>query len=82
MPLKALLFDLDNTLFDRDRAFRRWVDDFIRAPLGLRDAAHRAEARDLLMALDARLQSEGGDVRLTERCYSTRQSPMTVTEPG
>jgi len=54
MPLKALLFDLDNTLFDRDRAFHRWADNFISADLGLCDAAPREEARHLLMALDAR----------------------------
>jgi len=54
MPLRALLFDLDNTLFDRDRAFRRWANNFVRTELGLCDAAPCEEARDLLVALDAR----------------------------
>ncbi len=27
--LRALLFDLDNTLLDRDDAFRRWADSFV-----------------------------------------------------
>ena len=54
LTVSALLSDLDNTLFDRDRAFRRWADNFISAQLGLCDAAPREEARDPLVSPDAR----------------------------
>jgi len=48
----AILFDLDNTLFDRDLAVRYWAEVFARARLGLRDDAH-ADAVDIVLALDA-----------------------------
>jgi len=52
----ALLFDLDNTLFDRDWAVRRWAEAFARAHLALPDdnAGARAEAVAFALALDAR----------------------------
>lgn len=50
----ALLFDLDNTLFDRDRAVRRWAEDFARARLALADDDEAcAEAVAYALALDA-----------------------------
>ncbi len=52
----ALLFDLDNTLFDRDRAVRCWAEAFAHARLALADddAGARAEAVAYALALDAR----------------------------
>lgn len=51
----AVLFDLDNTLFDRDQAFLAWAGAFVRTRLDAQDAAdarHR-DALALLVALDA-----------------------------
>jgi haloacid dehalogenase superfamily, subfamily IA, variant 1 with third motif having Dx(3-4)D or Dx(3-4)E len=51
--IKAVLFDLDNTLHDRDAAFLRWAEGFAAARLGLTPAtpAH-AEAVAWLVARD------------------------------
>lgn len=51
--LSAVLFDLDNTLFDRDHAFRRWAEVFVQAHRAALDDPRRREALDLLIALDA-----------------------------
>lgn len=82
MPMKALLFDLDNTLFDRDRAFRRWAEDFIYATLGLRDIEHREEARDLFVALDARGYGPKTTMftTLTERYPTLEERVETLVE--
>ncbi len=55
MPYKtnALLFDLDDTLFDRDRAFRSWAESFVRTHLELRGELRYKEAVDCLVSLDA-----------------------------
>ena len=55
MPYKtnALLFDLDDTLFDRDRAFRSWAESFVRTHLEARDELRFREAIDCLVSLDA-----------------------------
>ena len=39
LPFKvsALLFDLDNTLFDRDRAFMSWAEAFVQTRLASQD---------------------------------------------
>ena len=34
-PFHAVLFDLDNTLYDREAAFGRWVDAYLRDTLRL-----------------------------------------------
>jgi len=49
----ALLFDLDNTLFDRDQAVRRWVEDFARSRLALVNGDAHLEAVAFALALDA-----------------------------
>jgi len=49
----ALLFDLDDTLFDRDRAFRSWAESFVRTHLEGQDELHYREAVDCLVSLDA-----------------------------
>jgi len=50
----AFLFDLDNTLFDRDRAVHRWAEAFARLALPDDDDDARAEAVAFALALDAR----------------------------
>ena len=55
-PVGGLLFDLDNTLHDRDKAFDRWARAFAAETLELRDRAEREEAVAHLVAID-----EGGD---------------------
>jgi len=55
MPYRicAILFDLDDTLFDRDRAFRSWAESFVRTHLEARDELRYREAVDCLASLDA-----------------------------
>src|SRR5205814_1802931 len=55
LPLKlsAVLFDLDNTLFDRDRAFMSWAEAFVQTRLAPQDDLQRRKALDLLLSLDA-----------------------------
>ena len=54
LPPAALLFDLDNTLIDRDRAFTEWARTFVQVQLGGCGAAEQRAALDTLMELDAR----------------------------
>ncbi len=49
----ALLFDLDNTLADRDRAFAAWARWFVRERLSLADNVAIEEAVAALVVLDA-----------------------------
>ena len=51
--MNALLFDLDNTLYDRDESFIRWAQWFVRERLGLHEDSVRAATIDLLVRLDA-----------------------------
>jgi putative hydrolase of the HAD superfamily len=45
----AVLFDLDNTLYDRDASFRGWAAWFARRRLGLlEEIAHRAAVEELV----------------------------------
>ena len=55
MPYRicAILFDLDDTLFDRGRAFRSWAESFVRTHLEARDELRYREAVDCLVSLDA-----------------------------
>jgi putative hydrolase of the HAD superfamily len=50
--ISAVLFDLDNTLSDRDEAFSRWAHWFARDRLGLAADADVAEAVATIMLLD------------------------------
>jgi putative hydrolase of the HAD superfamily len=50
-PVSAVLFDLDNTLFDRDAAFRAWATACIR-PWFDGTTGEWAEALECLIALD------------------------------
>ncbi len=51
--VSGVLFDLDNTLFDRDGAVQHWADNFARSCLDLHDDKARLEAAALALALDA-----------------------------
>jgi len=51
--IDALLFDLDNTLADRDEAFARWARWFARERLGVAQPLEIEEAASALMLLDA-----------------------------
>ena len=51
---RAVLFDLDDTLFDRDAAFRRWAAGFASHRPARFPVARRADDLDLMMQLDDR----------------------------
>ena len=52
-PMSAVLFDLDNTLTDRDAGFAGWAAWFARQRLGLRETDAVNEAIAILVDLDA-----------------------------
>ena len=52
--VRGVLFDLDDTLIDRDDAFRGWSDAYVSETLRLQSPEEQAEARQLLWQLDAR----------------------------
>lgn len=52
-PIAGVLFDLDNTLWDRDDAFRRWAMAFVEAQLPNTGVEERDAAVDQLVSLDA-----------------------------
>lgn len=52
MTIRGVLFDLDDTLYDRARAFRAWSERFVDGHLPALDAVARAETVDLLVELD------------------------------
>ena len=49
----ALLFDLDDTLFDREKAFHRWATAFTQEHFPLEKGSSFQEAIDVLVSLDA-----------------------------
>ena len=51
--IRAVLFDLDDTLYDREAAFGRWAERFIEKRLKLRVERERREVLDWLASLDA-----------------------------
>ncbi|MDQ3695982.1 MAG: HAD family hydrolase [Chloroflexota bacterium] len=53
IPVRGVLFDLDNTLVDRDPVFLAYAAWFARERLGLREEAEHRVAVDLLVTLDA-----------------------------
>jgi len=52
IDIEAVLFDLDDTLYDRSEAFRRWGAAFVAERLGLLEGAECAAALDWLAAAD------------------------------
>ncbi len=51
-PFQAVLFDLDNTLYDREAAFGRWADGYLRDTLRLTDAEEVARVHALMVDMD------------------------------
>ncbi len=51
--ISAILFDFDDTLFDRDRAFRSWAESFVRTHLESQGELRYREAVNCLVSLDA-----------------------------
>jgi putative hydrolase of the HAD superfamily len=52
-PIQAVLFDLDNTLYDRDYTFGTWARGFIEAQFVAEDEESRAAILQELRTLDA-----------------------------
>ncbi len=52
-PFQAVLFDLDNTLYDREAAFGLWADAYLRDTLRLTDSEEVRRVRALLREMDA-----------------------------
>ena len=50
---QAVLFDLDDTLYDREAAFGRWAAAFVGTRLNPRDEAERREVLGWIASLDA-----------------------------
>ena len=50
---RAVLFDLDDTLYSREAAFGRWAAGFLTHRLGLHDDKERQDVLDWLAGLDA-----------------------------
>ena len=70
VPIAAVLFDLDNTLHDRDRAFRSWVAWFVRERLGIAAGPERDDAARFIVDLDAeRHGSKDALFRRIAECY-------------
>ena len=53
LSFRAVLFDLDNTLYDREAAFGRWADAYLRDTLRLADHEEVRRVRALIRELDA-----------------------------
>ena len=51
--MKAVLFDVDHTLYDRDATFLAWARWFVRERLGLTEESVHSRAVDLLVTMDA-----------------------------
>jgi len=67
-PFRAVLFDLDNTLYDREAAFGRWADTYLRDTLRLTDPAETARVHALLRAMDA--NGYGSKAAIFERLHA------------
>src|SRR5689334_4374132 len=52
--IQGVLFDLDNTLYDRDRAFELWTRGFVEEQFAAESAACREEVVQQMCRLDAR----------------------------
>ncbi len=51
--IKGVLFDLDNTLFDRDMAFSKWAEEFARDQFADRSEDYRTQVLKQIVAIDA-----------------------------
>ena len=53
-PIRAVLFDLDNTLYDRDLAFETWTRHFIEEHFTSNNETRRADILAQMLVLDAK----------------------------
>jgi len=67
-PFRAVLFDLDNTLYDREAAFGRWADAYLRDTLRLTDPEEARRVRALLREMDA--DGYGSKTAIFERLHA------------
>ena len=67
-PFSAVLFDLDNTLYDREAAFGRWADAYLRDTLRLTDPEEAARVRALIFEMDA--DGYGSKAAIFERLHA------------
>lgn len=67
-PFRAILFDLDNTLYDREAAFGRWADAYLRDTLRLTDPAEAARVRAWIFQMDA--NGYGSKAAIFERLHT------------
>ena len=67
-PFRAVLFDLDNTLYDREAAFGRWADAYLRNTLRLTDAEEARCVRALITEMDA--DGYGSKAAIFERLHA------------
>lgn len=68
LPFRAVLFDLDNTLYDREAAFGRWADAYLRDTLRLTDPKEVRRVRALIFDLDA--NGYGSKAAIFERLHA------------
>ena len=67
-PFRAAVFDLDNTLYDREAAFGRWSDAYLRDTLHLANAEEAHRVRALITEMDA--DGYGSKAAIFERLHS------------
>ena len=67
-PFRAVLFDLDNTLYHREAAFGRWTDAYLRDTLRLTDAEEVRRVRALIHEMDA--DGYGSKAAVFERLHA------------
>jgi HAD superfamily hydrolase (TIGR01549 family) len=53
LPVKGILFDLDNTLFDRDLAFKHWASGFVEERFRGESEDQRAQVLKQIVTIDA-----------------------------
>lgn len=75
-PIGAVLFDLDNTLTNRDQAFAAWAQWFVRGRLCLTEAVEIDAALADLVALD-----RGGHAPKDAMFRALKERHAVVTEP-
>ncbi len=66
-PFHAVLFDLDNTLYDREAAFHRWADAYLKDTLRLTDAEEIMRVHALIREMDA--NGYGSKAAIFERLH-------------
>jgi FMN phosphatase YigB (HAD superfamily) len=73
--VKAVLFDLDNTLYDRDLAFEKWTRGFVAEQFAEEHETKQAEIVQQILLLDDR-------GRVTKEILFARMSALPDDPPG